>query len=374
MIYLKGTGGEYNGKEVPLENEVILGRDSFLCQVVFSADASEVSGVHCKLQIVEGGIQLTDMGSTNGTFLDSGVRLQPNQTLTLSVGQGFYLSDRMNSFVIYDTSENSEETPEQKESVKTMEKSLGGAISFSIAAFVCGILAVVLGIAYLVSHISALIPALAGVLGLIFGILSLVLHAKGKAMAIIGSAGSAITVIVMLVFIIKIIITPPTLTDPPTLIGCWTISDWSRVEKGITDMIIDQVEDSVPGGWAIGELMGVLYELMAPEAKQAFIAFQEDGGLYIEPDSSGTSVQTLMEMSWEDLGSQQLLLNCKVNLDTLSFTVAGFGATLPPVTIAYRTQYKLTDETLELDLFGEKVTLWRMKTDAEEVAEENIVK
>ena len=114
MFYLKGTAGQYNGSEIPLDNEVILGRDSSLCQIVFSSESSAVSGVHCKLQIVGGRVQLTDMGSTNGTFLDSGVRLQSNQAQTLSVGQGFYLGNRMNSFTIYDNGSQSEkdEKPE----------------------------------------------------------------------------------------------------------------------------------------------------------------------------------------------------------------------------------------------------------------------
>ncbi len=82
--YLLGTCGNYNRQKIPIKEEIIMGRDSGVCQLVFGASESEISGVHCKIQNIDGVIQVTDMGSTNGTFLETGVRLKPYEPQMLT--------------------------------------------------------------------------------------------------------------------------------------------------------------------------------------------------------------------------------------------------------------------------------------------------
>lgn len=100
QVYLVGSGGIFAESVIPVENEVIVGRDPKVCQLVYPGTNREVSGVHCKIQNSNGMITITDLGSTNGTFLKSGEKLSPNTPYTLQGGQGFYLGNRDNIFVI----------------------------------------------------------------------------------------------------------------------------------------------------------------------------------------------------------------------------------------------------------------------------------
>ena len=50
-----------------------------------------VSRIHCALRPLAGGVELTDLGSTYGTFLADGKQLPPNFPATLRNGDRFYL-------------------------------------------------------------------------------------------------------------------------------------------------------------------------------------------------------------------------------------------------------------------------------------------
>lgn len=63
------------------------------CDVRIS-DGAGVSRVHCSLQPCAGGMELTDLGSTYGTFLADGRQLPPNFPATLRKGDTFYLGSR----------------------------------------------------------------------------------------------------------------------------------------------------------------------------------------------------------------------------------------------------------------------------------------
>ena len=412
VLYLKGTAGQYNGSEIPLDNEVILGRDSSLCQIVFSSESSAVSGVHCKLQIVGGRVQLTDMGSTNGTFLDSGVRLQPNQAQTLSVGQGFYLGNRMNSFTIYDNGSQSEKDEKPEDLGGNMEKKSGTSIGFSVASLVCGVFATILGITYLVLDGFAILPLLVGIVGLVLGALSLGLHKSGKGLAIAGSVSSTLAVVMLLVLIIKTMIVPSSESFP---YGCWTTAEWNRAGENMVSVIADQVVGKLPEEimsegqngdklfkWVMEEVTDELNGLKKSEGNETFISFQENGSLYVESDSDGTRVQTVMDMNWVDLGDQEMLLICKFNFDNFSLSTSksrginiganagvsigvdagaeggyegssetGIEATIPPITVSCRMHYEMTDDnTLILTLRGEEITLTRANSGSEKASEE----
>lgn len=99
-VYLVGRSGIHGNKELPVESEIIIGRDAAVCQLVYPSSERNISSVHCKVSNINGTVQITDMGSTNGTFLDTGVRLAPHAGQVLQSGQGFYLADRNNAFAI----------------------------------------------------------------------------------------------------------------------------------------------------------------------------------------------------------------------------------------------------------------------------------
>lgn len=97
-VYILGRAGAHANEKIPVQDELIIGRDNKMCQLVYPASEKNISGVHCKIQEVNGKICLIDLDSTNGTFFQDGTRLTPNMPRTMTNGQGFYLGSRENSF------------------------------------------------------------------------------------------------------------------------------------------------------------------------------------------------------------------------------------------------------------------------------------
>lgn len=52
------------------------------------------------MEIKNGKVLLMDLGSTYGTFLSDGTKLEPNKPYYLNYGQSFYLVDPANTFRI----------------------------------------------------------------------------------------------------------------------------------------------------------------------------------------------------------------------------------------------------------------------------------
>lgn len=98
--YLVGVGGVHAGVVIPLDSSIVFGRDKKKCNLMYSSDTQGISNVHCQLTIIDGNVEVTDLGSTYGTFLDDGTKLTPYKPYTLSSGQGFYLADRQYSYRI----------------------------------------------------------------------------------------------------------------------------------------------------------------------------------------------------------------------------------------------------------------------------------
>lgn len=97
-LSLSCTGGELAGMCVPLRSQVAIGRAS-ACQLVYSAGAQGVSATHCIVRQSGDRAELTDLGSTCGTFV-SGQRIAPNAPVSLAVGDSFYLGAPENSFTV----------------------------------------------------------------------------------------------------------------------------------------------------------------------------------------------------------------------------------------------------------------------------------
>lgn len=98
-----GVTGFFAGRACPVSAAgVILGRDQAVCDLSFPNDQQGrgISRTHCKLQYNPQTrmLVLHDLGSTYGTYLGSGVRVNQGQAVALRSGDEFYLATRDNTF------------------------------------------------------------------------------------------------------------------------------------------------------------------------------------------------------------------------------------------------------------------------------------
>lgn len=103
-VCITGCGGAFNGQKYEIQGELVIGRDPARCRINYSVDEAGISAVHCMIKAVNGQLELTDLESSYGTFINTaGVfdkRLEPNQTVYLSAGDSFYLADKVNTFTV----------------------------------------------------------------------------------------------------------------------------------------------------------------------------------------------------------------------------------------------------------------------------------
>ena len=71
------------------------------CNVVFKADATNVSGEHCRIELdnERGVFILTDLNSRNGTYLND-IKLEPFVKEQINNGDVFYIASKTNIFKI----------------------------------------------------------------------------------------------------------------------------------------------------------------------------------------------------------------------------------------------------------------------------------
>lgn len=94
---LEGVAGPMVGRSFPIQGQITLGR-STACDIPMPA-ASNVSGRHCMIQLAGGQVTVTDLGSTNGTFV-GGRRLAPNQSVAVTSGTVIYLGNQSCGFAV----------------------------------------------------------------------------------------------------------------------------------------------------------------------------------------------------------------------------------------------------------------------------------
>lgn len=95
-----GTQGIFANNSFTVTGYMVMGRSRARCHLLFPENTPGVSKVHCELRIVNGGLYLTDRGSSYGTFLGNGARLSPNQPYLLHDGEVFYLAAPQHSFLV----------------------------------------------------------------------------------------------------------------------------------------------------------------------------------------------------------------------------------------------------------------------------------
>lgn len=100
-VILYGVGGEMAGNIFRLDDNAInIGRSGGKCAIVFSENANGVSSVHCQVRASYPCLEVTDMGSTYGTYLENGVQMQANVAYKLQNNEIFYVGEKKNRFLV----------------------------------------------------------------------------------------------------------------------------------------------------------------------------------------------------------------------------------------------------------------------------------
>lgn len=97
-LRLVGVNGHFAGRRFALTGTLRLGRLPDKNDLVFPADTTGVSGVHCVVRLTSGGATLTDLGSSFGTFLNGQNKLPPQQPTALKPGDTFALGSQRQTF------------------------------------------------------------------------------------------------------------------------------------------------------------------------------------------------------------------------------------------------------------------------------------
>ena len=100
-VALLGTAGLYKDALFPLDDEIFIGREIGLVNIVYPEDKAYISKVHCKVWVDESGrVLIQDQGSTNGTYFDDEADMQPGKTYPIDIDSEFYLSNHDESFKV----------------------------------------------------------------------------------------------------------------------------------------------------------------------------------------------------------------------------------------------------------------------------------
>ena len=97
---IQGVTGLLNGKTYMLTagTPLIFGRRTEKCNVLFKNETKGISSIHCKIKWYNGKVLIKDLGSTYGTWLNEGTRLEPNKYYELPDQGVFYLGSKENMF------------------------------------------------------------------------------------------------------------------------------------------------------------------------------------------------------------------------------------------------------------------------------------
>jgi len=98
--YLIGLSGHMAGQKFSIETRAIIGRDKTKCNVVYPVSQPGISGIHCEIKIEGGVMVLKDCGSSYGTFLYNGTKLEPNVPVVLNSGDQFWIGTKENLFEV----------------------------------------------------------------------------------------------------------------------------------------------------------------------------------------------------------------------------------------------------------------------------------
>lgn len=95
-----GVAGLHSGKAYAVKNVITIGRNNSQCEISFPVNTQGISGVHCQIMKQGNGYAIVDKGSSYGTFLGNGQKLQPEAPTNIGSGEYFYLGSRDQLFQI----------------------------------------------------------------------------------------------------------------------------------------------------------------------------------------------------------------------------------------------------------------------------------
>lgn len=136
---VRGMGGMFEGKTFALTDTLRFGRNP-QNQIVYSQNTKGISGNHCELSMENERIILRDLGSTYGTFLEDGSKLNERVAYEVKEGDIFYLAESAQSFRIEQIGESRQVfTPAVKAAMypkagETYRADAGGKIQFGRSA------------------------------------------------------------------------------------------------------------------------------------------------------------------------------------------------------------------------------------------------
>lgn len=136
---VRGMSGIFMGQTFSLTDILRFGRNP-QHQVVYPQNTKGISGDHCELSMENGRIVLRDLGSTYGTFLKDGAKLNERVSYEVKEGDIFYLAESSQSFRIERIGESRQEyTPAVKAAVnpkagETYRADANGRIQFGRSA------------------------------------------------------------------------------------------------------------------------------------------------------------------------------------------------------------------------------------------------
>ncbi len=96
---IRSMSAQHNGKVFPVgKAPVTIGRNKASCVIVYQEGTQGVSGVHCSVSFdsTTAAFTLTDLGSSYGTYLINGQKLNANSPVVLRSGDSFYVGDKAN--------------------------------------------------------------------------------------------------------------------------------------------------------------------------------------------------------------------------------------------------------------------------------------
>ncbi|MCD8118342.1 MAG: trypsin-like peptidase domain-containing protein [Lachnospiraceae bacterium] len=96
---IQGVKGAFAGRRFRPEAETYIGRNGDRGGITYPVGAAGVSGHHCVIRLANGGLTVTDLGSTYGTFVN-GVKLTPNRPVPLNVGDVICIGSDREKFQI----------------------------------------------------------------------------------------------------------------------------------------------------------------------------------------------------------------------------------------------------------------------------------
>lgn len=100
-ICLYGVGGTMAGSIFDLDADTIaIGRDARQCAIVYPDTEPGISSIHCQIKVFDKYIEISDLGSKYGTFAEDGVRFKKNTAYRLNNGDGFYVGDPKNKYIV----------------------------------------------------------------------------------------------------------------------------------------------------------------------------------------------------------------------------------------------------------------------------------